>query len=52
MRGRNRLKTTIDNYCTCMCHREGMQLMHMMPCCEFTYATYLDKDGKLIPENI
>lgn len=31
--------------CDCMCHREGFNVMHFMPCCGLTYQTYMDENG-------
>lgn len=33
--------------CTCMCHQDGFQTMHIMPCCEFTYEKYINQDGSI-----
>lgn len=41
-----------DNYCTCICHREGHVVMHMFACCPLCYEEYLDKDGNLIEEKL
>ncbi len=30
-----------------MCHREGMSIMHCMPCCEYTYETYIKPNGEI-----
>ena len=30
-----------------MCHRDGFLIMHCMPCCEYTYEKYIDKDGNI-----
>lgn len=38
--------------CDCDCHKEGVQLLHMMACCNLCYDTYLDKDGNIIPEKL
>jgi len=43
---------TLEKYCTCACHREGMSVMHIIPCCDLTYQKYLDKDGDLIKEKL
>ena len=39
--------TNLEDYCTCMCHMEGYQVMHCMPCCSLTYETFLNGDGTL-----
>lgn len=31
--------------CSCPCHKEGFSIMHCMPCCDFTYNTYINEDG-------
>ena len=36
--------------CNCMCHKEGCSMMHCMPCCEFTYQTYIKTNGQLDEE--
>ena len=33
--------------CTCMCHQKGIQMMHFMGCCDFTYEQYINKDGSI-----
>ena len=38
--------------CSCICHVEGLNTMHMMPCCNLTYLKYLDKDKNLIDEKL
>lgn len=30
-----------------MCHRESFSIMHCMPCCNYTYQKYIDKDGNI-----
>ncbi len=37
----------MDKICTCMCHREGVSVMHYMPCCKYTYEKYIDKNGNI-----
>ena len=36
--------------CSCLCHRDGFELMHCMPCCDFTYQKYISKDGTIDEE--
>jgi len=36
-----------ENICMCMCHRKGVTIMHIMPCCEFTYEQYINDDGSV-----
>lgn len=31
--------------CKCPCHVKGSAIMHMFPCCDFTYKKYLNEDG-------
>ena len=38
--------------CDCMCHREGVQIMHMVACCKLCYDTYLTKEGEVMPEKL
>lgn len=38
--------------CTCECHREGVNIMHMMACCQFCYDTYLTLKGEIIEEKL
>lgn len=37
---------TKGTVCTCMCHNEGMEVLHCMPCCDLTYEKYM-VDGKV-----
>ena len=40
--------------CDCICHVEGKggRIMHAFACCDLCYATYIDEEGKIIPELI
>lgn len=33
--------------CKCICHQEGVDILHCSPCCNYTYQKYIDKDGKI-----
>ena len=37
---------TDHHICECMCHNEGMEMLHCMPCCDLTYEKYI-VDGKV-----
>lgn len=28
------------HHCNCMCHKEGIEVMHMFPCCDKTYQKF------------
>ncbi len=34
------------NICMCECHRKGMNIMHFMACCQYTYKKYLTESGE------
>jgi hypothetical protein len=36
-----------DNVCKCLCHEKGAEVMHFMPCCEYTYGKYINEDGSI-----
>jgi hypothetical protein len=36
--------------CTCDCHRQDVQMLHCMPCCDRTYQIYTQKLWGEIPE--
>jgi hypothetical protein len=38
--------------CECDCHKEGIQLLHFMACCQFCYEKYLTVSGEIIPEKL
>ena len=40
-------QSQLENICRCECHNEGIQVMHCIPCCDFTYQKYQTSDGKL-----
>jgi len=40
-----------DYVCTCMCHHEGVKLLHCMLCCDLTYETYI-VDGTVHTEKL
>lgn len=31
--------------CTCICHIDGNSIMHVRPCCKYTYRKYIHIDG-------
>lgn len=33
--------------CECNCHQDGVNLLHVAPCCRLTYEKCIDKDGKI-----
>ena len=33
--------------CTCPCHKEGVEMMHMVACCNLTYEKYINKENKI-----
>lgn len=41
---------TKDEHCTCMCHRKGVTVRHIKPCCDLTYETFLDENGDLMED--
>lgn len=34
-------------FCTCMCHQDGVQAQHTIPCCDLMNEKYIDKNGKI-----
>lgn len=36
-----------EKICTCDCHKEGVDILHFMPCCQLTYQKYIEKDGSI-----
>jgi hypothetical protein len=36
-----------DKICTCICHKEGYNVMHCMPCCKYTYEKYIKSNGEI-----
>jgi len=38
---------TNPRICTCICHQDGLQLSHIMPCCGLTYEKYIDIQGNV-----
>ena len=42
----------VHTICTCECHKVGLDVMHCMPCCGFTYQKYINEDGSLIGDKV
>jgi len=38
--------------CMCLCHKEGADIVHFSPCCDFTGYKYLDKDNEINRSNL
>lgn len=34
-------------FCTCMCHKDGVQAQHAFACCNLMNEKYIDKNGKV-----
>ena len=37
----------INDICKCNCHVKGDDVLHMMPCCDYTYEKYINRDGSI-----
>jgi hypothetical protein len=42
----------VEEVCTCDCHIEGHNVMHCMPCCDFTYEKYITEDNRIIADKL
>ena len=45
MSKRKELKKLKKTICMCGCHKDGVTMMHIMPCCSYTYEKYINKNG-------
>lgn len=34
-----------EKTCECTCHKDATSVMHLFPCCEFTYEKYISEEG-------
>lgn len=41
-----------DNTCDCVCHRDGMDITHFMPCCAYTGEKYINENGFIDKERL
>lgn len=44
----NKHNIKVKDVCWCECHREGTNVLHVMPCCSLGSEKYLSVDGKLL----
>lgn len=42
----------VEGICTCECHQDGKQIMHMFPCCPLSGEKYIFENGEIDVERL